>query len=255
MIIDCTIFFNELDLLEIRLNELAGVVDFFVLTEATLTHQGNKKPLYFDDNKDRFSEFNIVHVVANDFSGVDFSDPWSLENYQRQCGVEYCKQLKLTSNDVVLLSDIDEIWSAKTVKKYATSSGWKRARAIMVMFFYWFNCFKTNKAWFHPRWIKGDSLGKWPLRCGDFDTEFMDTGWHFSYTGDIKEKLASFSHLEFNKPPWNTDEYIDSRKANFQSLFDDTSQFKILRDLSYLPKHILNNPDKFGKYLYNGAKQ
>jgi hypothetical protein len=38
MIYDCFTFFNELELLELRLHELAGVVDKFVLVEATQTH-------------------------------------------------------------------------------------------------------------------------------------------------------------------------------------------------------------------------
>ena len=46
MIYDCFSFFNELDLLEIRLNTLDKVVDKFILAESTLTHTGNPKPLY-----------------------------------------------------------------------------------------------------------------------------------------------------------------------------------------------------------------
>ena len=38
-------FFNELDLLELRLHELNKVVDYFVLVEATLTHSGWNKPI------------------------------------------------------------------------------------------------------------------------------------------------------------------------------------------------------------------
>ena len=45
MIVDCFPFFNELDLLELRLNELKDVVDVFVLSEATLTFTG--KPSRF----------------------------------------------------------------------------------------------------------------------------------------------------------------------------------------------------------------
>lgn len=55
MIIDCFTFFNELDVLEIRLRELDGVVDRFVLVEATLTHQGKPKPLLYAENKERFA--------------------------------------------------------------------------------------------------------------------------------------------------------------------------------------------------------
>ena len=56
MIYDCFSFYNELDLLEIRLNVLKGTVDKFVLAEATVTHTGHPKPLYYAENKARFAE-------------------------------------------------------------------------------------------------------------------------------------------------------------------------------------------------------
>src|SRR5712664_401344 len=62
-IIDGTIFYNELELLEIRLFELEPVVDKFVLVEGTHTMQGKEKPLYFDDNKSWFSKYNIEHII------------------------------------------------------------------------------------------------------------------------------------------------------------------------------------------------
>src|SRR5437660_7612942 len=65
---DCFMFFNELDLLEIRLIELNGLVDYFVLVEATRTHTGFPKPLYFTEHKNRFAPFldRIIHVVVDD---------------------------------------------------------------------------------------------------------------------------------------------------------------------------------------------
>lgn len=47
-------FYNELELLEVRLNVLNDVVDYFVLTESPVTISGNEKPLYYLENKDRF---------------------------------------------------------------------------------------------------------------------------------------------------------------------------------------------------------
>lgn len=64
-IYDCFIFFNELDLLELRLNELSDIVDKFVLVEGTKTFQGDDKPLYFEENKDRFKEYiKEKHIIA-----------------------------------------------------------------------------------------------------------------------------------------------------------------------------------------------
>jgi hypothetical protein len=62
MIYDCFPFFNELELLEVRLNELDGLVDKFVLVEATRTFAGQPKSLYFAENRDRFAAFDIGAV-------------------------------------------------------------------------------------------------------------------------------------------------------------------------------------------------
>lgn len=68
-------FFNELELLELRLNILNDVVDFFVLTESPFTISGNEKPLYYLENKDKFSKFNdkIIHNITETIP-TDFSD-------------------------------------------------------------------------------------------------------------------------------------------------------------------------------------
>ena len=73
--IDCFIFFNELDLLEIRLHELDGVVDEFMLIEGTRTHQNKPKPLFFEEAKDKFSDFlpKINHVVVDKWPGFFFN--------------------------------------------------------------------------------------------------------------------------------------------------------------------------------------
>ena len=76
-VFDCFMFFNELDLLEIRLIELSELVDRFVLVEATRTHTGFQKPLYFADNKSRFASFldRIIHVIVDDLPGEGNPDP------------------------------------------------------------------------------------------------------------------------------------------------------------------------------------
>ena len=64
-IFDVFLFFNELDLLEIRLNMLYPFVDYFVINEATQTFFGSDKPLYYLENKERFKKFEdkIVHNI------------------------------------------------------------------------------------------------------------------------------------------------------------------------------------------------
>ena len=55
-IIDTFPFFNELDILEIRLRELSGVVAKFVLVESAQTHSGKPKDLLFEQNSENLTE-------------------------------------------------------------------------------------------------------------------------------------------------------------------------------------------------------
>lgn len=118
---DCFTFFNELDLLEIRLNELDPVVDYFVLVEATKTFSGKQKPLYYNENRKLFSQFSdrIIHVVVDDMPTVINNNRWPLETFQRKCiwrGLHSC-----VSNDIVLISDVDEIPTAALVKDFCNT--------------------------------------------------------------------------------------------------------------------------------------
>ena len=64
-IFDCTTFFNENLMLEIRFNVLNEFVDKFVITESKYSHSGQKKSLNFNYN--RFKEFKkkIIYVVVD----------------------------------------------------------------------------------------------------------------------------------------------------------------------------------------------
>lgn len=121
MVYDCFTFFNELDLLEIRLNVLKDVVDKFVLVEAAETHTGHPKPLYFEENRVRFSAFaNRILVVRID-SFPPGHDAWWNENFQRNALVRGLGQAK--DEDVVLISDLDEIPSPDVIRAHLPLRG------------------------------------------------------------------------------------------------------------------------------------
>lgn len=108
---DCFTFFNELDLLEIRLNELDPVVDRFVLVEATVTQRGQPKSLFFRENRERFTKFlpKIEHVVVEDMPAgpQTKSNNWKRENFQRRAIMRGLASAQ--ADDFVLISDLDEI--------------------------------------------------------------------------------------------------------------------------------------------------
>ena len=65
---DCFPFFNEMELLKMRLEELDGVIDHFVLVESIETQRGALKPLYFKENRHLFERYlpKIIHFELNE---------------------------------------------------------------------------------------------------------------------------------------------------------------------------------------------
>ncbi len=140
-IYDCFTFFNELDLLELRLTELDDVVDYFVIVEASKTFSGKEKPFYFLENKQRYKKWlkkiiyiplkrvpKITPIVDNEIlcrlvNRVDkkklfrrFKSALSLgrfrvQTFQRNKILEGLKECN--PNDIILVSDLDEIPNKK----------------------------------------------------------------------------------------------------------------------------------------------
>ena len=118
-IIDCFIFYNELDLLYYRLSLLNDIVDYFIIVESTHTFTGIPKQLFYNENKEMYKEFNekIIHIILEDFPfkvpniNIFTNQPWQNEYYQRNSikkGIDVILD-KLNDNDIILSSDLDEI--------------------------------------------------------------------------------------------------------------------------------------------------
>jgi len=207
-IIDAFTFYNELDMLEIRLSELHDVVDFFVLVEATETFQGATKPLHYDQNKERFRKYSdkIVHVACDSLGKL--SGSWEKEYEQRNCILRGLSRLDLEDDDVVFVSDADEIPDKRAVRQIAASLS-KREEpggvyALPQDFYYYNPEMLVDEEWslaraathgtvlrHSPQGLRMASCKKWPEKAG----------WHLSYFGSpefIQNKIKNFAHTEFN---------------------------------------------------------
>jgi len=111
MIFDCFLFFNELDLLKIRLEELRNVVDRFVLVESSRTFSGARKPLYYQLYRDIFSEYGdrMTHHVVSDMPRFATTSRHLREHHQRDAISVALVEAGCKPEDVVLVSDVDEI--------------------------------------------------------------------------------------------------------------------------------------------------
>lgn len=213
-VVDCFPFFNELDLLEIRLHSLAPFVDRFVLCEMETTHSGKPKPLFFASNKSRFSQFPITHLIAP--TPPPPWDPWRLEHYQR----EYLMQGLQTSHpdDTILLSDLDEI---PDLTHYTPGSeGAFKQR----LYYYYFNVFTGDRRWkgtLATKYRNIPSLNYLRNRRNHIPTIVSPGGWHFSTlapASNIIYKIESFAHVELDRPEFKSN--IPSRMETLHDPYD-----------------------------------
>jgi len=205
MIFDCFPFFNELDLLEIRMHELDAVVDYFVIAESEKTHQGNTKSLYFKENAERFKAFEHKIIYGNvPLAGID---SWAREREQRGLIFSLLED-KAKPDDVVILSDMDEIPRAEKIK--AVISDLKSPVTFDPwLFYYYLNGLVTKDYTCGPVMgyfgqIVGQYEGfhnfKWLNGQRKFQA-IRDGAWHFSWIGGhekIAEKIKSCAHAELN---------------------------------------------------------
>lgn len=162
---DCFTFFNELDLLEIRLETLDSVVDFFVIAEAPITYRADPKPLYFELNKQRFAKFlpKIRHIIVDDLpTEKGFDQNWQRETLQRAALERGLADAR--DEDIIMLSDLDEIPTPAKIKEAIT---WHDTLRVFHMrfFSYFANCES------HPGnayWV-GTGMTEYRLAKGRFE--------------------------------------------------------------------------------------
>ena len=106
---DCFTFYNEFELLELRLKSLWDVVDYFVIVEANRTHTNKSKPFYFWERQEDFKAFfpKIRHLPVEMNVPFKGAGDWAIENAQRDAiayGLEDAEP-----DDLIMISDADEI--------------------------------------------------------------------------------------------------------------------------------------------------
>jgi beta-1,4-mannosyl-glycoprotein beta-1,4-N-acetylglucosaminyltransferase len=266
MIIDTFTFFNELDLLEIRLEELRGVVDLFVLVEATQTFSGKPKDLAFAQAADRFSNFPIEHVVMTSFpdAPVDvrcLGEAWEREAFTRRAIGERLKELCISSDAIVMLSDVDEIPRADCVVTYARLLTEELPGTTYVLAqelsYYYVNCLADQEPWLGTRLALHDPTRDMQAFRTSAGVVIPSGGWHFSYLGgvdSIQSKIQAYAHTE-NDTPGNLDPaHIQSCLLNGADLFGRNIEYRFVMIDSTFPRHLLSNQSRFAHLIYDGPR-
>ena len=259
-IIDCFIFYNELDILHYRLNILKDIVDYFIIVESTHTFVGKEKTLYFENNKHLFDEFKdkIIHIVCNDMPHIHpninyvANQQWNNEKHQRNCihtGIDIYNSMNgLTDEDILLISDVDEIPDKNTLSIIKNNSIPNAVYSLEMGFYYYNLTSKILNNWDKAKLVlykMYKELVERGLKCDDIRQmnaiKIRRGGWHLSYFGDsnfIQNKIQQFSHQELNTTNFTDLKKIEKRIKNSTDLFDRSNNpiMKIPIDRNnYLP--------------------
>lgn len=229
-IIDCFTFFNEVELLELRLKTLENVVDHFVIVEARETFQGKKKPLVFQDNAAKFSRYShkIIHLVLDRFQNTASS--WSREAEQR----DYMNSViaEFDDDDIVILSDVDELLRPECIQELRQSPPDSDEVVCFSLnyYFYYLNLLyaepwqrqgpravlkRTFPGMQKLRSVRGP-INRWPrnlvrglrasvsMRRAIVRRLVLDAGWHFAWLGGeeraLEKVMAISTHSKMDKP-------------------------------------------------------
>ena len=251
-VIDCFIFYNELDLLTYRLNILNDIVDYFVIVESTHTFVGKEKKLFFNEQKHLFEKFNkkIIHIIVDNFPykypnvNIDNNDVWKNEFFQRNAisqGINCITELLDT--DVIIISDVDEIPDPRTLYKIKNGDIIIDIN-ILQMDFYYYNLNTKLGKWFLCKIVSYKKYKELNISCNDIRNinciQILNGGWHLSYFGDkhfIQNKIQNFSHQEYNNSTYTELESIQEKIRNCKDLYGrniDVYRIKI-EENNYLP--------------------
>lgn len=257
---DCFTFFNELDVLELRLQEMWDVTDFFVIAESNLSHSGKEKPYHLLDNWERFKpyESKIRRVQVDDMP--ETPDSWVRERYQRW---SLSKGLTdVSPEDIVITSDLDEIPRAEAIEMIKEDeNNWDRYILTIPMFQYKINYMKIYDLVKQPNIMvararcytdaQQEREYTFPWNRKPNDTVFIEhAGWHFTYFGDNNNaitKIQNFAHTETDTPEMiqrhNIDWFISNKCGHHGPSHPEKFEYVIVDD--YFPKAITDNLEKW----------
>lgn len=267
---DCFVFYNEFDLLDIRLALMYKHVDKFVIVEANKSFSSTSKSYFYLENKERYAKYadKIIHVMVDDMP-CD-GNAWNNEAHQRNCITRGLNEAE--PEDLILISDVDEIFRPEAID-YARALN-KDSYGFRVPYFnFKFNYMLIGTREMYDVWMMGvkkahlnqpvDVIRRKRLQLfqtpfnyeGDKFAMIEHAGWHFTYLGNdefIKNKIRNFSHQELNVP--QVLDQIDVKGAMRRGVgfnpFDPRPFVPVVID-DYFPKEIL----KYPQYIVKNPKR
>ena len=224
-----------------RLATLYDVVDRFYISEGTHTFAGNKKDkLYKDLNAHLFGPYeDKIHWIVYDMSDFHEDNIWGRERGGRTSTLpkirEDLDKGEITHPFVIINMDVDEIPEPMDIAAFQPGKKYHDAAIssiiVFEMHFFYYNLnWKKDEIWTLAHTVPGHLA----VMFNNLDFFRMDGmvnwvgakvkgGYHMSFfltVDEIRRKIESFSHQEYNKEEFKTDEHIMKCISTGHDLFD-----------------------------------
>ena len=268
MIIDAFTFFNEKELVELRVKYLSDIVDYFLIVEADHTHTGRKKNWNFPEilnnklkkysSKIKYNQMKVDLEKAEaeknpNYIGKTLGRSWRIETMQRNFLKEAYEKLP-SSEDIIIMSDLDEIPSKEKINFIKSSDFKKIVPVAFGQSLFHLNCnYLDLEEWIGSVIITSQLIKKYePQIFRDYKnriSHFSNAGWSFSSFGGakkIREKLEAFCHEEYNKDEYKNEEHLKKCIQTGEDLFNRKVKKRRV-EKNFFPKDLLKlmeeNPD------------
>lgn len=253
---------HDVDLMDLRLHELSSVVEKFIVVEYPFDYSRTPCTMYYNENKDRFKEFEsqIIHIVDD----YDYKNASGLGLfYSRKSSPLLMQSLEdCRDEDFIIICDSDVLITKEALERTDLS---KQTAFIMNWFLWMYNC-RTDDSRF--AWtisapyniIKNVTISKMVgYNHPDGVNHIGDSGFHFAKCGGVEkviENIKGYPHQEYKNNPKLIDpvlvqERIDKPWGWTQTFEnkDDWKWFYTPIDLKQYPKYLRENPQIYRKYF------
>lgn len=271
---DAVLFSNELDILEIRWQELLPSITKFIILESNTTFTGFPKPLYFANNRKRF-EFAKHKVVYRMLSGQHLlpqEEPFDREREHREAMDSLIREAGVSYGDLLIMSDVDEIPSQRTINLLRWCNNIPPVMHLELRnYLYSFEFPVDYNSWRASVHIyqRNTSYG----HARQTDELFTDAGWHCSFCfqriSEFRFKMQAYSHVDRVKFPYYLNpsriQDIICQGVDLYDMLPEEYSFRELvtkmgplpRSFSavHLPSHLIKNSGNFSFLLPGGCQR
>lgn len=223
--------YNGEPIVKYRLRMLELVVDEFIIVESRYTHSGIKKEfMWYEKHSDVFAPYahKIRFVEIKEFPSMPSdwfaSEHWWREHYQRDIIAEH---VDTTQPCILICSDADELPNPDTLKNPSELYAHMSEPIFLQMKFFYYNLtWLKDEVWDKGFIVSDKFMKKHPLsvlRC-HFPKQYALTnaGWHCGYffsVKDLRRKIESFAHQEFNFDQYKNDAHVQDCIQNGKDIF------------------------------------